>query len=231
MLHLSLLQLPRSRKRWRQLSPYQAHQLIWKAFDGVPRGERPFLFSLDDRKLYHSLLVQSDRGPDWSFLNGDGQIRTKTFDPARHAAGARLRFFVRANPTVDRKGYRDGKTRRIAVGINPEQAFAQLGRPNEAPNTLVEKARWREQQLREWLERKGADGGFEIEEMAAGPIVPRTIGRDDRPARGRGPITIHEVELTGTLRVTDSAAFADTTARGIGRARSFGYGLLMVRPA
>ncbi len=229
MLHLSLLHLRRSGSRWRLLDPYQAHQLIWKAFLDVPRGDRPFLFSLDDRSTHHSLLVQSSLPPDWAFLSGDATIKTKALDPTHIPIDEPLRFSLRANPTVDRKGFRDGKKRRVAVGANPELAFQQMGRPTEAPKTLVERAAWRERELKDWLRRKGERSGFSVEECAPGPIIARQVVRTDN-----GPprvMTFHEVDFTGTLRVNDKEAFTHAYAHGLGRGKAFGYGLLMVRPA
>lgn len=225
MLHLSLVHLPRDRP----IDLYQAHQLVWKAFPNSREGERPFLFSLDQRPSHHSILVQSTEAPAWDFLNDRGRVQTKTFDPRRIVTGSALRFFLRANPTVDRKGFRDGKKRRVAVGINPQLTFEQMGRPDDAPNTPDEVAVWRRAQLLDWLDRKAEAGGFEVESAEPGPIVARKVVRS---VRGRErPMTFHEVEFTGTLRVNGSEAFTRTLAAGIGRARAFGYGLLMVRPA
>lgn len=228
MLHLSLLRLPRSHARWRHLDAYQAHQLAWKAFPDVPRGERPFLFSLDHRPGHHSLLVQSTAAPSWNGLDGAAEVRTKTFDPARIPTDRPLRFFLRANPTVHRRTSAEHK-RRMAVGLAPELAFARMGRAEEAPATRAEVAAWRRKQLLDWLARQGARGGFRVEEAEPGPIVARRVVRDVR-SRQR-PMTFHEVEFTGRLVVTDAEAFRETLARGIGRGKAFGYGLLMVRPA
>lgn len=226
MLHLSLLHLPRSHPRWRRLDAYQAHQEVWTAFPGVPRGERPFLFSLHARADHHSLLVQSTRRPDWTGL--DAAVQTKTA-PAEVAAGTRLAFALRANPTVARRGFADGQTRRVAVGLSPARAFAQMGREGEHPTAPAEVAAWRDGELRSWLDRQAARAGFAVERAEAGPVVRRQVARagDRRSA----PMTIHEVEFTGVLRVDDAPAFAQARAEGIGRARAFGYGLLMVRPA
>lgn len=46
-----------------------------------------------------------------------------------------------------------------------------------------------------------------------------------RPLEGRPDVT-----FTGTLTVTDPAAFRALLARGIGRHRAFGFGMLLVRP-
>ena len=46
----------------------------------------------------------------------------------------------------------------------------------------------------------------------------------------RGRLRFSTVDLTGELVVTDAARFATTLASGIGRAKAFGCGLLLVRP-
>ena len=225
MLHLSLLHLPRDQP----IDPYQAHQLAWKAFSDRVEGDRPFLFSLEKRPTHHSLLVQSRTAPSWDFLGGRGEVQTKTFDPSLIEPGTRLQFFLRANPTVDRKGFKDEKKRRIAVGINPELAFQRMGRPEDAPTTPDAVAAWRRNELLGWLERKGGDGGFRVDEAEPGPIIERRLVRSLNQ-RTR-PMTFHEVEFTGTLEVTDAKEFVRTLEQGVGRGKAFGYGLLMIRSA
>ncbi len=44
-------------------------------------------------------------------------------------------------------------------------------------------------------------------------------------------MTMPEAEFEGTLEVLDGTAFHAVLARGIGRHRAFGYGMLLVRPA
>lgn len=231
MLYLSLLHLPRSHARWRHLDPYQAHQLVWLAFPDVPAGERPFLFSLDARGAHHSLLVQSTRPPDWSVLNGDADVQTKSFAPERIPAGTSFRFFLRANPTVDRQGFRDGKTRRVAVGTNPELVFRQMGRPKDAPSSPEAIEAWRRQELNEWLERQGERGGFCIRSCEPGPIISRRVVRIEHGRPRSRPMIFHEVEFTGALIVTDGEDFARARIQGVGRGKAFGYGLMMVRGA
>ncbi len=211
MLHLSLLHLPRLSPRWRHLDPYQAHQLVWKAFPGVPEGERPFLFSLDDRRTHYSLLVQSTIAPDWTGVEADARVRLKTFDP-RVAEGTQLQFFLRCNPTVAERTS-SGRGRRRPVGLG-----------TDVP---------RKQALAAWLAQQARQGGFSVEagSLQIGPSVRRVIARPRERQRSPRPIVLHEVEINGLLRVENAEAFAATRKGGIGRGRSFGYGLLMVKAA
>src|SRR5690606_27131912 len=103
MLYLSLLTLPRASAAYQFLESYQLHQLLWKAFPGVPRGEhdKRFLYRHEENNLAHLVLLQSVLPPDWTFLDHDSagaQAQVKSFDPRLLQPGARLRFFLRANP-------------------------------------------------------------------------------------------------------------------------------------
>jgi len=233
MLYLDLLRLPSDHPRWRHLDPYQAHQLIWKAFPGLPRGNRPFLFSLDNHAAYHSLLVQSDRASDWSFLTSEVAYDSKTVDPSRVPTETPMRFFLRANPTVDRRGYGDGKTRRVAVGTNPALVFKQMGQPELTPTSSEDVARWREDELKVWLKRQGERYGFSIDldRVQPGPIVKKHVVRIDNGRPSGKPMIFHEVEFTGLLHVEDLEEFRVGWSKGLGRGKAFGYGLLMIRPA
>lgn len=88
---------------------------------------------------------------------------------------------------------------------------------------------------RDWLNRQfdlrgGADldvdsvamTRFSIERMTR-----RTHGTDRKARTFQAP----DVTLTGRLTVTDSPAFVNLLASGIGRQKSFGYGMLKVRRA
>jgi len=236
MLHLSLLHLDKSDLRWRTLSPYQAHQLVWKAFPAAEK--RSFLYHLQEHADHHGLLVQSRQPPDWSSLP-DVDMGLKVIDPARVAAGDTFSFALRANPTVQREGYADGKRRRVAVSANVDLRKKRAeARGLDIPEVTFD----RETTLLHWLARKGDRGGFELVGLLegpnrychAGPTVSYKIYRG-APEERRGqhserPITIHGCDFTGRLRVTNADAFARTRAIGLGRGKAFGYGLLMVTP-
>ena len=236
VLHLSLLRLPRSDSRWRNLSNYEAHQLIWKAFPGESR--RPFLFHLQEHADHFGLLVQSTRPPDWTALPGV-DIRLKVIDPMRVHTGDAFSFSLRANPTAQREGYADGKRRRVAVSAN---VTLRQDRARARGLDLEEESFERDTTLLRWLGRKGQQSGFELIDSVedapelrchAGPTVSYRIHRTrgKRQIRsGAAPITIHGCDFAGYLRVTDPAAFARARAQGIGRAKAFGFGLLMVTP-
>lgn len=58
----------------------------------------------------------------------------------------------------------------------------------------------------------------------------RTQAGDGGERQGRAPV-LPDAVLAGRLEVSDSAAFTALLARGIGRHRAFGYGMVLLRPA
>jgi len=237
MLHLSLLRLAKTDRRWRNLSLYQTHQLVWKAFPEVKA--RPFLFHLEEHSDHYGLLVQSREPPDWACLP-DVDIRLKVVDPHRVEVAQVYSFSLRANPTVLREGYEDGKRRRVAVSAN---ADLRRQRARERGLDVARESFDHETTLLRWLARKGEQGGFDLEGPVepgpervcqAGPTITHHIhrtpmgGRPER--RGNAPVTIHGCDFTGRLRVVDAERFGQARTDGIGRAKAFGFGLLMLMP-
>jgi CRISPR system Cascade subunit CasE len=244
MLHLSLLSLPKADARWRNLTRYQAHQLVWKAFPDHQRAAeqhgsgqdapgRPFLFHLADHTDRYGLLVQSTDAPDWNAVGADVPTQHKTTDPSQVQVNDRFSFSLSANPTAMRE-YPDGKRRRVSVAANPELRRDRAeGRGVDLPDDELD----RETTLLRWLERQGERGGFRLEGSVlpdedrichAGPTITHRLYRD--PRQRKAPITIHACDFTGRLRVTDPDAFVRARVEGIGRSKGFGFGLLMATP-
>ena len=90
--------------------------------------------------------------------------------------------------------------------------------------------RTREQVYAQWLsEQFGRRGGAALETEAV-KLVSFQRTRAHRKLRARhseGPDAV----MRGTLTITDAEAFADRLRQGIGRHRSYGYGMLLLRPA
>jgi CRISPR system Cascade subunit CasE len=82
-----------------------------------------------------------------------------------------------------------------------------------------------------WIKRKGEQGGFTVDEATL-----RTISRgreyfEKKDPKGQPLTGLHSaVEFEGVLTVTDPAKFHGTFTRGIGSAKAFGFGLLVIAP-
>lgn len=152
--------------------------------------------------------------------------------PDTFSQGTRLGFELRACPVVRKASAGEGKNqageRRTWKKGQELDAFLA-----EAWTRPEEKDLNREAVYRAWLERQFVQrGGAEplstgVERFAIERVVRRTQS-DGRTARS---IKIPDVTFTGTLTVTDSDAFIALLKSGLGRHKSFGFGMLKVRRA
>jgi CRISPR system Cascade subunit CasE len=143
--------------------------------------------------------------------------------PAAFAIGRDLGFTVRVRPMVrtDKHGNR-ARSREI-------DAF-QAAIEGTAEDAGIS----RSEVYRSWLESRFSTGGCEIRAATLSalrrtPVVRRDQNRGLRRIGGKdgGP----DATFSGTLRVTDPEIFALLLARGIGRHRAFGFGMILLRPA
>lgn len=83
-----------------------------------------------------------------------------------------------------------------------------------------------EPRIREWFERKFAEAGCEVRDLET--TAPQKI--QFRKSGGTHPGTIYSVDASGSLAVKDEAAFRAAFDAGIGPAKGFGFGLLLLQP-
>jgi CRISPR system Cascade subunit CasE len=83
-----------------------------------------------------------------------------------------------------------------------------------------------EARLMAWMERKAKASGFVIK-----PGTLTVSAPIDETCKKDGHIVKHvAVDFTGVLRVTDRSRFTTSFNTGIGSAKGFGFGLLMLQP-
>jgi CRISPR system Cascade subunit CasE len=89
----------------------------------------------------------------------------------------------------------------------------------------------RESVYREWLETRLSEGGTKLVEAGMirfrrTQLLRRTQGEERTAKRVERPDALFH----GTLEIADPDAFAAMLARGVGRHRAFGFGMLLLRP-
>jgi CRISPR system Cascade subunit CasE len=186
---------------------YNWHQAVWRAFPGRDGHRRDFLTRLDQRREGFRLLIVSPTEPvrpDWCPSDAEGW-KSKPI-PAEYFTRRRYAFQLCANPT--KKVAKEG----------PGGSLTKNGR--RVP------LRTREEWVA-WIKRKGEQGGFIVNEDTL-----RTFSRGRDYFEKDGKRGLHSaVEYQGLLTVTDPARFHDTFTRGIGSAKAFGFGLLVIAPS
>lgn len=195
-------------------APYGMHQWLWKFFDGDRDASRDFIFRRHDNEQLPRVYVVSAR-PLVAFSE-DWEIRSRPYAPALRE-GMRLSFVLCANPVVSKRGA-DGKSRRHDVVMQAKKDGAIADGMCGAE--LVESA------CLAWLRARATAAGFDL--------VGATVGgyRQQHASKRKGeqPIQFSSVEFAGELVVTDPVAFQRTLLDGLGHAKAFGCGLMLVKP-
>jgi CRISPR system Cascade subunit CasE len=207
---------------------YALHAVLAAAFGEF--APKPFALQRDANRPA-ALLAYSEHAPDVlrdhaaAFAEPDtaaalglDSLAAKAM-PERFAAARRLGFALRARPTVrtDRDSDRDS-VREVDAFLAAVEGTA----PGAGPDRGAVYGAWLAQRL--------AAGGVEPERLTLdsfrlSDVQRRGQGRTLRMQRGP------DACFTGVLRVVDPDAFALLLARGVGRHRAFGYGMLLLRPA
>jgi len=183
---------------------YDWHQRIWQAFGDKPDAARDFLVRVDRKEDAYRVVVLSrsvPRRPDWCPVDC---FQTRVI-PDGFFHHPRYRFSLLANPT-----------RKLRVN-QPDGTRKKNGQ--RVPLT-------RREDLVAWLIRKAETGGFRINQDSL-RTIPRGREFFFKPGT-RGTHTA--VEFQGELEIVDPGAFRATIAGGIGSAKAFGFGLLVVAP-
>lgn len=191
-------------------NPYNLHKHLWRLFPGESRETRAtddedrqgFLFRVEHNPVGRSatLLVQSRRPP--TSAKGVVIIGTKEFQP-KPLAGQRLGFLLTANPV---KTIRDAQR-------------------EDKPGKRSEKCRVpliKEEEQRLWLARRLSEAG----EIEAADLIPHAPIYFRKGSHSGKLVTL---TFEGILHVNDASRLSTLLENGIGPAKAFGCGLLLVR--
>jgi CRISPR system Cascade subunit CasE len=233
-LYLARLVLnPGNRAVQRDINDCQAmHRRVMSAFDSLPsaspRKEMGILYRLESVQDVNTVILftQSNRIPDWTRLPA-GYLVEHSANPAvkeittllqRLADNQRYIFELAACPC--QKAATSTKEERLAGNKKngrriPLQGFAtRIG----------------------WLERQGARHGFRVITADASPQpaihggynakkgLPRLCGGEPEGDRMKHQGVVYK----GILEITHPELFQDTLREGIGPARAYGFGMLML---
>lgn len=191
-------------------NPYDFHRQLWRMFPGEPKETRNsneetrqgFLFRVEENPTGRPacFLVQSRMPP--KSTAGLMVVGIREFHP-QPVNGQRLGFLLTANPI---------KT------ITDAQREAKPGKVSEKCRVPL----IREADQRDWLARKLADAA-EIADASLLPHAPMYFRKGNRPGK------LATVTFSGVLTVLHSERLTELLENGVGPAKGFGCGLLLVR--
>lgn len=173
---------------------YEMHRTIMRGFPDGTEGPGRVLFRIDGGMGSRVvILVQSDKEPDWGKM------------------AIPVDYFIEP-PRV--------KTFDPIFSEGQKLIFRLLANPT----VKRDGKRWgliNEEGQREWIERKGSNGGFSVLSIR---ITPR-LATEGEKGNGQG-LKFASVTYEGVLSVTNPTKFLETVEGGIGSGKGFGFGLL-----
>jgi len=190
---------------------YDWHKKAWEFFPGRPKGHpRPFLFRAiekDDVCDFWIMCHEEPTKPVWAKNLYWKANAIKEGFPFHH----RYLFDLLANPT------RRDKERDAWNGRAPKHRRFNLKTPEEHEA---------------WLVRKSEEHGFRIANDSGNRLLVDFDPRRDYTFtyRDRAPGNHVGTRYRGVLEVIDREKFALAYKYGIGSAKSFGFGLLLLAP-
>lgn len=243
-LHLVRLELsgPRlvemgQRRRFPERTPDEDY-LVHCALGEVFGDDAPQPFALTGRTREHRVIVHGYSVIEQAALRERAQrfadpsvyqiidwatLASKPM-PTMWPSGTVLGFTVRACPVVRMKNA--GEHHRAGAEVDAFHARCWAVADRKIPVD-------REVVYREWLgqqlDRHGGARLLEVglERFQVGRLLRRTHEESRRSHMCKRP----DASLGGTLEVTDGEIFAKLLRRGIGRHRSFGFGMLLLKPS
>lgn len=202
---------------------YALHTLLAAAFgDAAPKPFRHFddargllAYSAHDADALQ--LAAQMAAPDVHAALGLERFASRSF-PTEWAAGRRLGFEVRVRPVLRTNAGRERDVFQVAAEKAGEGEFDQT----------------REAMYGEWLARElGRADAARIDHIRLDAFRLSASLRKSSTADGKRPgrrVAGPDALLVGELTVREPGGFAALLARGVGRHRAFGFGMLLLRP-
>lgn len=199
---------------------YGAHKIIWRFFEGDPDDKRSFIFRRDDDRNWPRFYIVSCVAP--VDKSGNWEIESKPYSPKLYT-GQRLSFTLCANP-IRKKKDRDGKGKRHDVVMEAKTALKGIGKPRKEWPSIADII---QKEGIGWLKVRSEKYGFSINDNEV--QVDGYRQNSSFKGKGKQAIRFSALDFTGLLGVTDPDKFKKALYEGIGPAKGFGCGMMMVR--
>lgn len=203
---------------------YNVHQTLWKLFPN--QEKRPFLFYQDFQQVQTGEFSLRNQMPVFYIVSEVAPqlysdlfiIDTKIYAPALHN-GQYFDFKLRANPVIRVRKPHDKSSFTHDVLMHAKK---KLKNKSEPIWPEMEKA------ALDWLLVRSGKYGFKLnaDHIHVHEYQCHRLNKKNQNQF----ITFSSVEYSGILSVENVEIFKKTLFKGIGKAKSFGCGLLLIRP-
>lgn len=198
----------------------QSHHLVWSLF-GDRSGQRPFLYRMTGATATSPILIASSVPPEDHHNLWDIEVKSHhLFDNL--TVGDRIHWSLRVNACVKSKlGTGKSKSARHCI---VDHALRE-----KVPGTSLKLA---QDLVPKWLQpRLESKYGLEcrLEDMRVESYAKRQFGHG--PRGGQPPVVVAMTDIIGAGVITDISAVRRAVSDGIGAAKSYGCGLLLLKRA
>ncbi len=222
--------------RFYQYNHYQLHQVLWRLFKANEDKMRDFLFCQDkDKNGLPVFYLVSKALP----VNTEASLildQPKPYHP-KIISGEQLHFKLRANPIIRVKQQRSQEEKQRQQDYRQSQGLKEKMTKKRQKHDVVmhlkhsltetERLLYSQAQLEQiagekWLTQISEKNGFKV-------IQVTSQGYQQHQFKKRG-IKISTLDFEGLLAVTDTEAFIEKALyQGVGSAKAFGCGLLLIK--
>ncbi len=225
---------------------YREHRMVWQFFPNDADAQRDFLYRREEGPGSGGVLAYflvSRRPPTAD--SGLWSVETKDYAPVLNA-GDQFEFSLRANPVVHRKEARSPEAQaafvtRCAAEGRAVPRDTRSRKRDDVVFVAKQKLKavfgdaWKyEYNATElentagfaWIEAQGERLGFAV---ADNEVSASGYQQECFTTRGGQKTEFSRLDFSGKLTVTDPERFQKALLEGIGPAKAFGCGLLLVR--
>lgn len=197
---------------------YAAHQLLWQLFPDEPDAQRDFIFRQEMKGGWPIFYLVSKRKPQKVDLFSS--VACKEYDPVLRV-GEQLAFSLRANPVIARKAEGKKHSSKHDIWMDAKREGQAQGLESAQLPPFIEG------KVKGWLSLRGEANGFSI---VASRVDLQAYQQHRVYKKKFGhPIRYSSVDFQGMLTVEDPDAMQKVLFTGIGKAKAFGCGLMLVR--
>jgi len=197
-------------KKLHLFDPYEWHKKLWMCVPKQNDSNRDFLSRIDVYDEYTQAWLLSNREPICPNWCSPDAFMMKRVAPT-FLSHKKYVFDLLANPVVKNLEKKSPDGNVVLHNGKPV-----LKRQTVHPDKLVE-----------WIDRKASENGFSISNtkpLEVGPVVKTYFYKQGIRGCHGG------VQFRGVLDVTDPVKFSEAYHKGIGAAKGFGFGMLLLSP-
>lgn len=210
-------------------SPHQSHRTVWRLMGRPELKKRPFLYRSDsDTRTIYILSSIQPTGTFAEELSATGwKIDSRPFEPALQVH-MNLSFSLRISPQISKKNDKSEKRSRRYDLVQDVRKTIQADDGDFFPPSQAD---IEYTAANKWLEKRTEKSGFVIHPNT---LKVGNYQRHGNPESVKDPNTQEEkffptLDLSGVLSVVNPELFAKTLYEGLGHAKAFGCGLMLIK--